>query len=238
MTAIPAAPRRLYVIGDIHGRSDLLERMIGLIGRDLGRAEADDCLTVTVGDYIDRGPDSRGVIERLARSPFPTPYIPLKGNHEEFLEVFLREPEAGRHWRQNGGLETLRSYGIQMGGLMLGRQLEAASQALLVALPDHHARFLSSLTLCLDLDRYFICHAGVRPGVALDQQSSDDLLWIREEFLLSHRDFGKRVIHGHTPMEEPEVLPNRINVDTGAFATGRLTCAVLEGGEVRFLVAT
>jgi len=239
MTDVPAAPRRLYVIGDIHGRSDLLERMIGHIDRDLGGTDGSDCLTVTVGDYIDRGPDSRGVIERLAQNPFPTPYVPLKGNHEEFLEAFLSDPDVGRQWGRNGGLDTLRSYGVRMGPLMLGRQFEDASRALAAALPDLHARFLASLKLCLNLDRYFICHAGVRPGIALDQQSPDDLLWIREEFLLSRMSFGKRVIHGHTPMEQPEVLPNRINVDTGAFASGRLTCAVLEGdGEPRFLFAT
>ncbi len=231
-------PQRLYAIGDIHGRSDLLERMIAEIARDLDRRPTGNCLTVTLGDYIDRGPDSRGVLGRLAENPFPTDYVALKGNHEELLEAFLADPSTADHWRRNGGLETLHSYGVDVGPLMRGRDYEAAAQALLAAVPKEHFAFLGSLRLALTVERYFLCHGGVRPGVPLPQQRPEDLLWIREEFLNSRVDFGKIVVHGHTPTPEPELLPNRINVDTGAFMTGRLTCAVLEGAEVRFLSAT
>ena len=237
MTDDAKTHRRIYVIGDIHGRSDLLDRMIGHIERDLGDLPGAECLTVTLGDYFDRGPDSRGVIERLSQNPFPTPYIALKGNHEELFETFLREPAVGRHWRQLGGLETLNSYRVPVGPLMVGRNYEDAAEALRAALPPQHREFLSSLRLSLDLGRYFLCHAGIRPGIPFDRQDPEDLMWIREEFLLSRVDFGKVVVHGHTPTEEPEVLPNRINIDTGAFATGRLTCVVLEEGKHRFITA-
>jgi len=237
LTSNPASadPGRLYVIGDIHGRADLLDRMIAAIARDVGRRPVRDPLTVTVGDYIDRGPDSRGVVERLAANPFATDFIALKGNHEALLEAFLDDPGVADHWRQLGGLETLHSYGIDVSPLMRGRHYDAASAALREKLPETHAAFFASLPLSLSVGGYFLCHAGVRPGIALTRQREEDLLWIRDEFLDSPADFGKVVVHGHTPREEPEHRRNRINVDTGAFTTGRLTCAVLEGEDVRFL---
>jgi serine/threonine protein phosphatase 1 len=209
--------------------------MITKISRDLETSPIDECLTVTVGDYVDRGSDSRGVIDRLARNPFPTDFVGLKGNHEALLETFLRDPSVWAHWRHLGGLETLHSYGVATGSLMMGKSLEEAARSLQSAIPQAHFDFLASLRTSLVVGRYFLCHAGVRPGVSLERQSEDDLLWIRDQFLSSNADFGKIVVHGHTPTEEPEVLPNRINVDTGAFMTGRLTCAVLEMEHVRFL---
>jgi hypothetical protein len=175
------------------------------------------------------------VLDRLAKNPFPTEYIALKGNHEELFEAFLRDPGVGSHWRQLGGLETLHSYGVPVAAVMIGKGFEEASKALLQAIPEDHLRFLASLKLSVSVGDYFLCHAGVRPGVALEKQSAEDLLWIRDEFLNSKKNFGKVVVHGHTPTEAPEVLPNRINIDTGAFATGRLTCLVLERGSRRFL---
>jgi serine/threonine protein phosphatase 1 len=226
---------RIYVIGDIHGRSDLLADMVLKIESDLRTSPVADGLTITLGDCVDRGPDSRGVLDRLAKNPFPTEYIALKGNHEVLLEAFLRDPGVGSQWRQLGGLETLHSYGVPVAAVMIGKGFEEASQALRQAIPEEHFRFLGSLKLSVSLGDYFLCHAGVRPGVALENQSADDLLWIRDEFLNSKMNFGKVVVHGHTPTEAPEVLPNRINIDTGAFATGRLTCLVLERGSRRFL---
>ena len=126
----PSAPARLYVIGDIHGRADLLDRMVEQITRDLQSSPIDDCLTVTLGDYIDRGPDSRGVIDRLARNPFPTGYIALKGNHEALLDQFLRDPSVADHWRRLGGLETLHSYGVAVGAMMMGRDYPEGAAAL------------------------------------------------------------------------------------------------------------
>ena len=225
---------RLYVVGDIHGRLDLLDQLIEAIRRD-ANTYAGNSLTVTLGDYIDRGPNSRGVIDRLLTNPFPGDYIALKGNHEALLENFLDQPESGTHWRQLGGLETLHSFGIPVAPLMMGQKFENAAEQLGATLSPEHVEFLSSLKLSLTVGRFFLCHAGVRPGVPLDHQNEQDLLWIRDEFLNCEQDFGKIVVHGHTPIEHPEVRPNRINIDTGAFATGRLTCLILEGDSYRFI---
>jgi len=225
---------RIYAIGDIHGRLDLLERALTAIRRDVDdRGPA--ALTVTLGDYIDRGPDSSGVISCLASNPFPTSYVALKGNHEDLLEKFLIEPGIAGHWRHLGCIETLNSYRVPVADLMRGRHYELAAKAFADALPPTHRAFLDSLRTSHAAGRYFFCHAGVRPGIPLAQQSDDDLLWIRDEFLSSAQDFGSIVVHGHTPVAEPEVKPNRINIDTGAFATGRLTCIALDDHGPRFL---
>ncbi|MEA2993189.1 MAG: serine/threonine protein phosphatase 1 [Alphaproteobacteria bacterium] len=226
---------RIYAIGDIHGRSDLVDRIAAEISRDLQADPAERCLTVTIGDYIDRGPDSRGVLDRLVCNPFPTELVALKGNHEYLFETFLRDPSIADDWRRVGGLETLHSYGVAVAPLMMGKNYHEAAEALRLVLPPAHLEFLGSLKTSLIVGKYFLCHAGVRPGVPLNQQSEEDLLWIRAPFLESKADFGKIVVHGHTPTEKPEVLPNRINIDTAAFMTGRLTCAVLEAERVRFL---
>jgi serine/threonine protein phosphatase 1 len=229
---------RLYVIGDIHGRADLLDRMIDKIADDLAARPVAESLVVTVGDYIDRGPDSSGVIARLMRNPFPVPYVALKGNHEVLLHQFLLVPTTGLHWRRLGGLETLRSYGVAADDVAAGTNYLAAARALAHAIPAEHFDFLAALDTSLTVGEYFVCHAGVRPGVPLTQQDEEDLLWIREPFLASNTDFGKIVVHGHTPASAPEVRWNRINVDTGAFMTGRLTCAAIDAEGVRFVVAT
>jgi serine/threonine protein phosphatase 1 len=226
---------RLYIIGDIHGRSDLLDRVVDQINRDIEKFGTRECLTVTLGDYIDRGPDSRGVLDRLSKNPFPTRFIALKGNHEALFETFLQHPSVAEQWRHLGGLETLHSYGIVVNDLMLGRGFEEAARALHTAVPKKHLDFLSSLKNCISIGGYFLCHAGVRPGVPLDRQNIDDLLWIRDEFLNSELTYEKMIIHGHSPNEWPEVKPNRVNIDTGAFATGRLTCLVIDGDRRRFL---
>jgi serine/threonine protein phosphatase 1 len=231
----PSARTRLYVVGDIHGRLDLLDRVILAISRDIELHPVSACLTVTLGDYLDRGPDSRGVLDRLVNNPFPTDFVAMKGNHEELFETFLRNPSVADQWRHLGGLETLHSYGVQVRPLMDGRNYKQAAEALRSAVPRAHLEFLGSLRLSLTVGKYFLCHAGVRPGVPLEDQSAKDLLWIREPFLESREDFGKVIVHGHTPTEQPEVRPNRINIDTGAYMTGRLTCAALDGDSIRFL---
>jgi serine/threonine protein phosphatase 1 len=226
---------RLYVIGDIHGRSDLLDHMIDQINRDIETLDDRQALTITLGDYVDRGPDSFGVLDRLAHNPFPTRYIALKGNHEALFENFLTDPSIAEIWRRNGGLETLYSYGIRTSDLMRGRGFDKAAHALSEWVPKEHLAFLASLRPYLSVNGCFFCHAGIRPGVPLEQQSLGDLLWIREEFLNSDEEFEKMIIHGHSPHEWPEVRPNRVNIDTGAFATGRLTCLVIDPGRGRFL---
>jgi serine/threonine protein phosphatase 1 len=229
---------RLYVIGDIHGRLDLLDRMINTISRDLKRCPIESCLTVTIGDYIDRGPSSRSVVDRLARNPFPTEFIALRGNHDGLVEEFIQNPSVADVWRRLGGLETLHSYGVPIKDVMNGKNYEKASEILRTSLPESHREFFNSLRECLPIGDYFLCHAGVRPGIPLSKQCTEDLLWIREPFLRSNVDFSKIIVHGHTPVLKAEVLANRINVDTGAYITGRLTCAVLEPNEVRFLAVT
>jgi serine/threonine protein phosphatase 1 len=229
---------RLYVVGDIHGRADLLDRMVDKIADDLAVRPVVESLVVTVGDYIDRGPESSGVIERLMRNPFPCAYVALKGNHEVLLGKFLVVPTTAAVWRRLGAIETLRSYGVAVDDVIAGGNYGEAARALAQALPAGHLDFLASLDTSLTVGRHFVCHAGVRPGVPLEQQTEEDLLWIREPFLASRADFGRIVVHGHTPVRAPEALANRINVDTGAFMTGRLTCAAIDAEGVRFVVAT
>ena len=238
MLEVVPVPDRLYVVGDIHGRADLLEQMIAKITRDLDPALAKGCLTVTLGDYVDRGPESRMVVDRLADNPFPTAFIALKGNHEVLLERFLSDPSTVQLWRNLGGLETLHSYGVDVSRVMRGTGYEEAAAALRDRLPRKHLEFLQRLGTSLSAGGYFLCHAGVRPGIPLAQQSEDDLLWVRDDFLDSRDDFGKVVVHGHTPVEAPDIRINRINIDTGAFMTGRLTCAVLDGDRLRVLTAS
>jgi serine/threonine protein phosphatase 1 len=232
---ISADDMRLYIIGDIHGRSDLLDRMVNAINRDIDKHGWRENLTITLGDYVDRGPDSSGVLERLASNPFPGGYVALRGNHEVLFESFLYDGSGLNFWRQLGGLETLHSYGVPINDLMVGKGVEEAVHALNTVFPELHRAFLSSLQNSLSIGDYFFCHAGVRPKVSLDRQQVKDLLWIRDEFLNSKRDFGKMVIHGHSPNEWPQVRRNRVNIDTGAFATGRLTCLVIDGGQGRFI---
>ena len=226
---------RLYIIGDVHGRADLLDQMVGQIRDDMARHGDVVSLTVTLGDYIDRGPDSRGVLERLSGNPFPTPYVGIKGNHEALLEAFMQDPNVANQWRRLGGLETLHSYGVPIKDLMVGKGYEKAAEALRAAIPQSHLQFLSALEPFVTIGKYYLCHAGVRPGVPLAEQNNEDLMWIRDEFLNSQVAFEKIIVHGHTPNEWPEVRANRVNLDTGAFATGRLTCLVIDGDESRFL---
>lgn len=170
---------RLYAIGDIHGRLDLLERVIDAIKRDVAKY-GDNCRIVTLGDYIDRGLNSPGVLDLLMGNPFPGPYVALKGNHEALLEKFLVDPDVIEQWRRLGGLETLYSYGVPVSKLLAGEAYQDAADRFRAALPLEHVKFLQSLKMSFSNDKYFLCHAGVRPGVPLQQQSHDDLLWIRE----------------------------------------------------------
>lgn len=232
------ATGRIYAIGDLHGCLTLLDRMHAAIRQDLATKPPASARIVYVGDYCDRGPDTAGVLGRLAQPPDDLPPATLlKGNHEDILLAFLDEPEVLRSWRQLGGLQTLSSYGIDRRLAEHGRDLREARDALIAAMPQAHVALLRSLPTSLLLPPFFFCHAGVRPGIAIDAQDERDLLWIRAEFLNSSADHGARVVHGHTPAEHVEVLTNRINVDTGAYATGRLSCAVLDGAAVRIIEA-
>jgi serine/threonine protein phosphatase 1 len=226
---------RIYAIGDIHGRADLLERLAGRIADDLARHARCESVSIFLGDYIDRGSDSREVIDRLARAAFPTPIVTLRGNHEEVMLRFLDDPDELARWAAFGGEAALASYGVDPCLEMQRGGAAGVRAALLDCFPASHRRFLEETRLCVEYGDYFFCHAGVRPHVPLDRQDPDDLKWIRYEFLDYRGDFGKVVVHGHTPHHVVESLPNRINVDTQAYRTGVLTAAVLEGDERRFI---
>lgn len=226
---------RIYAVGDIHGRLDLLDEVLARMDTDTALHPSSDAIRVFLGDYIDRGPDSKRVLDRLINCCAIQPSVCLMGNHEALLREFLKNPDILSIWRRYGGLETLLSY-----GLTPTFETDAQAQRELAAdldriLPTSHREFLSSLKQHFICGDFFFVHAGVRPGICLTEQSEDDLLWIREDFLLCEDDFGKVVVHGHTPVFEPDIRPNRINIDTGAYATGRLTCLVLEGDTIKFI---
>jgi serine/threonine protein phosphatase 1 len=226
---------RLYAIGDIHGRADLLDRLAQRIDADLRRRPCNDKLTVFLGDYVDRGPDSRDVVERLARKNFPTPIVALRGNHEDAMLRFVDDPSLFDQWARFGGLTTLRSYGVDVGAEMRRGGAGAVSAAFGARLPESHRRFLEETAFSAEYGDYFFCHAGVRPHVPLDRQDPQDLMWIRHEFLERRDGFGKVVVHGHTPHAHVENLENRINLDTFAYESGVLTAVALEGEERRFI---
>lgn len=228
---------RLYAIGDIHGQLDLLKAAHQRVWDDGGR----DAMIAHVGDLIDRGPDSRGVVDYLLRGQDDRrPWIVTRGNHDRFLPAFIDRPDwidpglsSGQHWVDHPGLgaaATLQSYGVDPD--QPRDALLAATQA---AVPDAHARFLASLPLWYLHPLALVVHAGIRPGLDLRQQAEDDLVWIRKPFLESDADFGPLVVHGHTALERPALYRNRLNLDGGAGYGRPLTAVVIEVGEVHLL---
>ena len=228
---------RVYAIGDIHGRLDLLDALLMTIAEDdRSRGNHVETHYIFLGDLIDRGPDSRGVVDRLldlSKTVANTRF--LMGNHEQvFLRALEGDKRSLRFLGRIGGRETLNSYGISDEDYKsLGFEELVARAAEKV--PAEHVAFLSSFENMIELGDYLFVHAGIRPDVPLEEQAQSDLYWIRDEFL-THRDsFGPIVVHGHSITEEIDVRSNRIGIDTGAFATGRLTAIGLEGGERWFL---
>ena len=226
---------RLYAIGDIHGCNDALGAVHAAIATDLVWRPVADHRIIHIGDYTDRGPDSAGVVARLADLTAREAHvICLRGNHDQKLLDFIVNPaEAAPAFFSFGGKATLKSYDVGT----RGQNYEGLGGQLAEKMPATHRAFLAGLPLSVRFGDYFFCHAGIRPGVALEAQTADDLMWIREEFLNDTRDFGAVVVHGHTVTETrmPEIRPNRIDIDTGAVFGGPLTCLVLEGTEMRFL---
>lgn len=224
---------RIYAIGDIHGRADLLEEVLLKIDVDrTSRPSASRAFTVFLGDYIDRGPASREVLDLLLGHERTNETVFLRGNHETFVPRFLDDPAVLDEWRQCGGLETLLSYGLKPSIRPDASEQVALAQELARCIPRVHLEFLESLDLFFDCGGFLFVHAGIRPGVPIRQQKEEDLLWIREEFLSFEQPFESFVVHGHTPVPLPDLRSNRINIDTGAFATGRLTCIVIEGSAI------
>ncbi len=227
---------RVYAIGDVHGHLDLLLELIEMIKEDLREHPVDRSIELYLGDYIDRGPSSREVLEYLRQSDSVCDErICLKGNHEQTVIDFLRDPDRLKNWARYGGMEMLRSYGIEEGKPMTSAACKGIHKQFVAAFPQIDMEWCRDLPTSASFGDYFFAHAGVRPGVPLEQQSDKDLLWIRDEFLSSNKYHGKFIVHGHTPANEPEVHTNRINVDTCAYGTGVLTCLVLEGEDKSFM---
>ena len=232
--SVPAG-RRIYAVGDIHGRADLLSDLLMRIDDDLKARPTADSVQVFLGDYIDRGPNSRQVIDLLIARGRRRDVLFLKGNHEYCALQFLSDPTVLSEWQNIGGLNTLLSYGVVPTRSDDPKLQHKVSAAFRRAMPDSHRCFIESLALSFACGDFFFVHAGVRPGIPLQRQSQQDLLWIRDDFLLHEEDFGMVVVHGHTPIYKPDIRSNRINIDTGAYATGRLTCLVLEGDDMGLL---
>ena len=225
---------RLYAIGDVHGRADLLADMHRRIARDLARRPVADWRVIHLGDYIDRGPDSARALELLLDYQGEGHGDFLIGNHDRFLLDFLLDPEGADFelWMINGGATTLDSFGIDGMAMACSNDENACRRLhdkLIAAMRPGLPEFLGELSRMLRFGDYVFVHAGVRPGVPLEDQSAHDLVWIREPFLTSGEDHGAVIVHGHTPVEAVEVRPNRIGIDTGAVFTGNLTCLVLAG---------
>lgn len=236
MSLAPAtlpAGQRVYAIGDVHGCAARLDALHALIRADLAARPLAEPTIVHLGDYVDRGEDSAGVLARLLR-PFPADPAPrvinLMGNHEEMALIALdmADPDSVQHWLTNGGGETLTSWGISP------RTAPAGWRALV---PAEHLAMLRGLALFHRQGGYVFVHAGLRPGLPMQRQAREDMLWIREPFLSSTGQFPGVVVHGHTPGRAPVIRPHRIGVDTGAVMGGALTCAVLEADRVGFLHA-
>jgi hypothetical protein len=228
---------RIYAIGDIHGRADLLRAILEKVDIDRTQRPVNRPIILFIGDYVDRGPSSREVLDILIKYREMSESIFLKGNHETFISRFLKEPAALNEWRLCGGLETLLSYGLKPSFNPDERERRKLSEEFAGTIAGDHLAFLNSLQLSFRCGDFLFVHAGIRPGVPLADQAEEDLLWIREDFLGSKAPFGVFVVHGHTPVGAPEMRSNRLNIDTGAFATGRLTCAVIEGSAIMALTA-
>lgn len=230
----------IYAVGDIHGRADLLIPLLRGVAQDMAETQPRRPLLVFLGDYVDRGGASRSVIDQiltLTKSP-GCEVVALKGNHEEALLKFLAEPDFGPTWARHGGVSTLVSYGVRPPEDEA--DLESWTRvrdAFVKALPAAHRRFFESLSLSLVVGDYAFVHAGIRPGVPLADQVEADLLWIRRGFLDAKGPFEKVIVHGHTPRETPEFNGFQMGLDTGAYKTGVLTAARLEGSDYVYLQA-
>jgi serine/threonine protein phosphatase 1 len=222
----------VVAVGDVHGRFDLVEALWPLIDAASRVSSARRRLLIFIGDYVDRGRQAREVVDRLLRGFTGFETIYLKGNHDDTLLKFLADPTIGEAWRSFGGLETLASYGVAH---TQGKDWSQTRSEFAAAIPRTHVEFFKNLKPHFAIGDYLFVHAGIRPRVPLEEQKETDLLWIREEFLDSTVNFGRVVVHGHTPTDAPVLRANRIGIDTGAYMTDNLTAVILEGRTRRFL---
>jgi serine/threonine protein phosphatase 1 len=233
--AIPDG-RRVYAIGDIHGRDDLFAKLIGLIRADNAARDHAEVTLILLGDLVDRGPQSAEVVERAIRlkDEFPDTRL-LIGNHEEcFLAALTGDVRRLRYFMRIGGDATVRSYWKDE-ATFVEASFEEVAERLPAIVPFEHVQFLGGGEDVVEIGDYIFVHAGIRPGVPIGKQSLGDLRWIREEFLDDERDHGAIIVHGHTIYDEVDEWPNRIGIDTGAYKSGVLTAIVLEGTERRYL---
>lgn len=221
--------QRVYAIGDIHGRLDLFDMLLARIDQDSAARGPAQVTLVLLGDLIDRGADSRGVVDRAMALVAAGKARVLAGNHEEMLLSSLDNTETLRHFLRHGGKETLFSYGLEQSEYSR-TNIDDLHARLPDLVPKEHLAFIRAMEDRIVIGEYLFVHAGIRPGVALEDQTTSDLRWIRREFLDHADTHGHVVVHGHTITDEPVILPNRIGIDTGAFASGRLTALGLEGG--------
>ncbi len=235
VASVPAG-QRVYAIGDIHGRLDLFEQLLGQIAADDATRGPADTWLVLLGDLVDRGADSCGVVERAMELAQGGKVRILAGNHEEMLLGSLDNTETLRHFLRHGGKETLFSYGLSYEEYCKST-LETLLEKMHMLIPERHIAFMRAMENQIMFGEYLFVHAGIRPGVPLDEQQTPDLRWIRREFLDHDTLHSHVVVHGHTISDEPVVRANRIGIDTGAFASGRLTALGLEGGERWFVTA-
>jgi serine/threonine protein phosphatase 1 len=228
---------RLVAVGDIHGRTDLLAELHGRLDLETRKSGRPAPIEIYLGDYIDRGPHSRQVVDALIARQRQRHIICLMGNHERMLLRALSEPGAVMEWLHYGGEDTLRSYGLGAGDLRgaAERDPSLVCRVMRELIPREHVVFLSRLALRFPIGGFLFVHAGIRPGVPLRDQREQDLLWIREGFIDSTADHGFVVVHGHTPVRAPEFLRNRINLDTGAVYTGQLTGLLISDDELSFV---
>ncbi|MER8632251.1 MAG: serine/threonine protein phosphatase [Mesorhizobium sp.] len=234
---------RLYAIGDVHGRLDLLAAMHRRIESELQWEPVRDWRVIHLGDYVDRGPDSKGVIDFLIEARERDPRnLMLAGNHDIGFLDFLGTPDPEGLFMRYGGVQTALSYGVSLAAdaSWFGKTetLRRRHAALLEAMPPGHVDFLRSLPFSVTFDDFFFCHAGIRPGIPLEKQNPQDLIWIRDVFHDYTGLFPKIVVHGHTPVPEAEVMANRVNVDTLAWQSGMLTALVVDGADKRILEIT
>lgn len=227
---------RIYAIGDMHGRLDLLDEMHAMIRDDARGAEGRRIVVVYLGDYIDRGPQIRQLIDRLLKRPLPEfETIYLRGNHEDIMLGFLDFGTRATPWLSHGGRQTLESYGVAAPRPEAEAEFARVQAAMRARLPDDHRAFFDATRISHREGDFLFVHAGVRPGIAIADQDPNDFMWIRHEFMESDHDYGVCVVHGHTIERRPAVKRNRIGLDTGAYETGQLSCAVIEDDRVRLL---
>ena len=237
---MPRVPkgRRVYAVGDVHGRSDLFKSLIEATEEDIRDGEADgiEAEIVLLGDLVDRGPDSAGVIELAREWAKRRKVHVLWGNHEEMFMSSFEEKDILRHFLRHGGRETLLSYGVDR-KVFTKATLDEIQQMMGEVVPKKHRKFISGFEDMVQLGDYLFVHAGIEPGVPLEEQKKRSLRWIREPFLSYEKSHGLVVVHGHTITDEVVDNGNRIGIDTGAYSSGRLTALVLEGKKRRYLTA-